>query len=269
MKTLSIVCVMAVMAVLLAVFPAFAKNEVGSIVALRGKATIERGGGHIDAKVKGSIEPGDTIVTAAGGKAKLLFIDDSVLTIAESSRVNVTEFIHSKENHGKSIFNLIDGKMRTVVGKTKFEVVTPTSVAAARGTVIFFEVGTRNGLPYAIITCHEGVVDIKSLIPGFPGTAVLTPGMGITVVSGQPFPVPVQVPVPELQKQKSNLSTAGSEVTVSSATDQSGGTPNPAGQQTGKVVTDIDLTKETKPLVTQTPPRQPIGVNIGVGVKGR
>lgn len=258
MKTISAVCIWVIMAVLLASFPAYARTDVGSIVALRGKATIERKGSKINAQVKSAIEPGDTIVTTAGARTKILFIDDSVLTIAENSRMNITEFIHSKENRGNSIFNLLDGKMRAVVGKTRFEVVTPTSVAAARGTVIFFEVGVRNGQPFTYITCHEGVVDVRSLIPGFPGTAVLTPGMGITIVSGQPFPFPVPVPQPELEKQKSNLSTAGSEVTVTSVGEQPMGVINPIGPK------PVSRTNEIPPPIVTPPPRQPARVDIGV-----
>ena len=72
-------------------------------------------------------------------RTKMRFIDDSILTLGENSRVSIKEYIYSKDKGGKSIFNLLDGKMRSVVGKTRFEIHTPTAVAAARGTIILLQ----------------------------------------------------------------------------------------------------------------------------------
>ena len=44
----------------------------------------------------------------------------------------------TRVKEGHRYFNLLEGKMRSVVGKTKLQIHTPTAVAAARGTVIFF-----------------------------------------------------------------------------------------------------------------------------------
>lgn len=120
---------------------ASAAQDVGKITAMRGKATIERGGTLINAAVNTGIQASDVIKTSADCRAKLVFVDDSVLTLGENSKLLVKEFLYSKEKGGKSIFNLLDGKMHSVVGKSKFEVQTPTAVASARGTVIYFEVG--------------------------------------------------------------------------------------------------------------------------------
>jgi len=130
--------------------------NVGQVVAIRGAASIERGATRIKAQVKTGIQANDVIKTAAAGKAKLLFIDDSVLTMSENATLEVSEFIHTKGKEGRSIYNLLDGKMRAVVGKTKFEVRTPTAVAAARGTVIFFEVGQAKNQSFSRIICLEG-----------------------------------------------------------------------------------------------------------------
>jgi hypothetical protein len=123
-----------------------AAQDVGRVVALRGKATIERGGASLDAGVNAAILESDVIRTASNCRVKMRFVDDTVLTLGENSRLAVKEFIYSKGTRGKSIFNLIDGKLHSVVGHTKFEVQTPTAVAAARGTVIYFEVGNADEL---------------------------------------------------------------------------------------------------------------------------
>jgi ferric-dicitrate binding protein FerR (iron transport regulator) len=159
------------------------------------------------------IELQDLVSTAEGGRVKILFIDDSVLTLAEKSRMSVDTFIHSRSDRGKSLFNLLDGKMRAVVGKTKFEVKTPTVVAAARGTVILFEVGTINGRAFTRVTCLEGIVDIRKLTDEEgAATVMLTAGESILVMAGQPLPTPSQLSPAEIEKLKRDTSTSGAEI---------------------------------------------------------
>jgi hypothetical protein len=173
---------------------AMAEVDVGKIVALRGKATIQRDAKSLDAQVKMGILSRDTIKTGADGRVKLLFIDDSVLTLADNTKLVVKEFVYSKTKEGKSIFNLIDGKMRTVVGKTRFEVQTPTAVAAARGTVIYFDVGLVNNQAYTKIVCLEGTVVVTSIIPTITGEVVLTPGTMVIIKEGEPLPESFKAP---------------------------------------------------------------------------
>jgi ferric-dicitrate binding protein FerR (iron transport regulator) len=191
-------------------------EAVASVVAVRGGASVERAGKTLVAHPKLGIELQDTIATAAAGRVKLLFIDDSVLTLAEKTRMSVDTFIHSRSDRGKSLFNLLDGKMRAVVGKTKFEVKTPTVVAAARGTVILFEVGSLNGTPYTRITCLEGIVDVRSLTDtaGTAATTMLSPGQSILVTAGQPMPAPIQLSPAEINDLKRDTSTSGSEIYI-------------------------------------------------------
>ena len=188
-------------------------EPVASVVAVRGKAAVERGTQKLDAQPKLGIELQDTVATPEGGRVKLLFIDDSVLTLAEKTRMSVETFIHSRTDRGKSLFNLLDGKMRAVVGKTKFEVKTPTVVAAARGTVIIFEVGTLNGRAFTRVTCLEGIVDVRRVEDGEgAATIMLSPGETILVMGGQPLQSPVNLPPAEIEKQKRDTSTSGVEI---------------------------------------------------------
>ncbi len=178
---------------------AAASEDIGSVVALRGDAAISRDTKVFAAKLKDGIQLQDAVETKDRSKAKMLFIDDSVLTIGERTKVSIKEFIHSGDKRGKSIFNLIDGKLRSVVGKTEFEVRTPTAVAAARGTVFDCETGQRSGKSFTTCTSYEGEVDIKSIDPTITGRVTLRPGMTITVISGQPLPAPTMAPASAVQ----------------------------------------------------------------------
>lgn len=191
-----------------------AEQNVGSVVALKGSAVIERQVTEREkrvneAKVKDGIQLKDTVETKVNSKAKMLFIDDSVLTMGEKSKVSISEFVYSRDK-GKSILNLIDGKMRTVVGKTEVEIHTPTAVAAARGTVIDFSVGIVNGILATTITSLEGIVEVRSLDPRFMAQVkTLTPGMTLTVVTGQPLSAPVPAPSGTQTTQTSRTTTSG------------------------------------------------------------
>jgi len=188
-----------------------AGEAVSTMIAVKGKTFIERGSEERPAKVKDDVLLVDTVATREAAKAKMLFIDDSVLTLGEKTKVVVKEYAYSKERGGTSIFNLLDGKMKAVVGKAKFEVHTPTAVAAARGTVFLIETGLRNGVPFTDVFSLEGeVVVTPKAGPGAQGggpgardsgtpdgtsadgvgEVVLTPGNFVTVIPGAPLSPP-------------------------------------------------------------------------------
>jgi hypothetical protein len=186
-RILTLICVLVAMSFTSA---AFGAEDVGSVVALKGRALINRESKTIEAKLKEGVILKDIIETKEKSRAKLLFVDESVLTLKENSKASIKDFVYSREKGGSSVFTLLDGAMRTVVGKTNFEVHTPTTVASARGTVIDFIIGISGGVAFTTIMCFEGEVIISSSDPNFPGIIVLKPGMMITVFAGQPLPEP-------------------------------------------------------------------------------
>lgn len=256
---------------------AFAEEQqVGRFVQMKGTAKIQRGQKQIPAEVKAGIIASDTITTGSASRAKLLFIDDSVLTLSDNSKLVVREFIHSKEEQGKSVFNLLDGKMRSVVGRTKFEVHTPTAVAAARGTVIYFDVGLVNNQSYSKIICLEGKVEIRNSISTVAGQVTLTPGTMVVVKANEPPPPPVTAPPAELDKARkaTQASTGGTTTDTTSATgtttsgDSSTTTPGTTGGDSTPPPTP-DFVIPTQPLtppIQQQPIVQPRKVNINIGI---
>ena len=171
------------------------ESQVGAVVQLRGKASIQRASSSLGASLKDPIELRDIVETGDASRAKLLFIDDSILTLGAKSKANIEQFVYSKDQGGASIFNLLEGNMRAVVGKTKFEVHTSTTVAAARGTIINFETGIdANGVPYTIVICLEGSVVIRSTDPNVPGFITISAGQMVTMTQGAPIPEPQQAP---------------------------------------------------------------------------
>lgn len=282
-----------------ATYPVFAaEQQAGRFVQLRGSATIERGKAKISAKLKDGILASDTITTDAASRAKLLFIDDSVLTMSDNSKLVVKEFIYSKGEQGKSVFNLLDGKMRSVVGKTKFEVHTPTAVAAARGTVIYFDVGRVNNQSFSRIICLEGNVQIRNVVPTITGQVTLTPGTMVVVKANEPPPPPAPTPPAELERARratssngnsdsssnsssdssssstssGNDSSSGSSTTDSSSSSSgtlpsSGGSGNTQPTPTNTIIAPVQTI--ITPPIQQQPIVQPRKVNINIGIPGQ
>src|SRR3989442_13198368 len=119
------------------------QQAIGFYMAVIGKVT----GAHVGqplavpVKLREDVYFKDGIETQASSRAKALFQDDSILTVGENSRVEGSEYIYDPANSQRStVLRMIQGKARALVGKlfaglgSKFEVHTPTAVAAARGT---------------------------------------------------------------------------------------------------------------------------------------
>ncbi len=231
---------------------ALAKDDVGTVVAIRGKAIIDRDKKAIEAKVKDSILLNDTVSTLEASRAKMLFIEDSVLTLGEKSKVVIKEFVYSKNKRGRSIFNLIDGKMRAIVGKTNFEVHTPTAVAAARGSVVLAEVTIVDGKIVTTLICLEGEFDIS--IPGVPGSVKLKPGMKMTISEGATV-MPDIVPASDDEIDRLRMATDIShEVSI----------PGPAEiivSPQGLIIEQMGIPPPGD-LQPRTPDKTPVNINV-------
>lgn len=121
---------------------------VGKITHIEGRVDITRDGkAAIPAARDDKIQIGDIVRTKSRSKAEILFKDGSILRLASSTRVKVTEYIIGKEQ-SSSVINLFRGKIQSKVSKTlgrlfgfkkrnRFEVHTPTAVVGVRGTDFF------------------------------------------------------------------------------------------------------------------------------------
>ncbi len=163
-----------------------ASNEVGNIRELRGTAYILREKQKNEAQKNAPVFGSDTLRTAERSRAKLLFIDDSVVMVGENTSFVVTEYLRDSKNI--SVFNLIDGVMNVIVGKSKFEVRTPTAVTAARGTS--YLVWTEAGKTGLAVT--EGRVDFSELNAAPDKKVIIPAGRTSYIEIGKPAVVAVR-----------------------------------------------------------------------------
>ncbi|MBI4847217.1 MAG: FecR domain-containing protein [Nitrospirae bacterium] len=121
------------------------------ISSSKGNVKISRNGKKRDLKLEEGILLNDVIETGADSRAKISFIDDSLLTLNEFTKLTVKEFLSGKnDKRGKTVFSIEKGQARSVVGKNELIIHSPTGVAAARGTIIILEVVEGRSRLYVI-----------------------------------------------------------------------------------------------------------------------
>jgi hypothetical protein len=194
MNLLRILILVAVAALMAAPPVSASADKAGDVVSLRGKAVITRETkGNISAAPKTPLLESDQVVTLERSRLKMLFRDDSVLTLGANSKLIIRKYLYNPENkRHESIYELTDGKLRAVVGGKGFKVTTPTALAAARGTVFitWYDGGkTRTGV--AVI---EGSVLVQSNDDTVKGSLTLTAGQMVFVSAHQPPGKPVPIP---------------------------------------------------------------------------
>ena len=168
-----------------------AQEPVGKFVAVEGKVfLIPESGGERLATVGTLVYLGDTIRTGADSRAKLLMIDDSLITLAQETELSLKRyFLDHKAKEREGVLGLLKGKVKVIVAKVlgykgRYEVETKTAVAGVRGTsmVVWTETDPSTGK----LTTWVFVVEGELYVTAQGVTKTLGAGMIIEVVEGQP-----------------------------------------------------------------------------------
>ena len=169
--------------------PVIAQQTVGSVTGVKRAASVTHEGQDeiVLVRVGDSVLFMDTYETKARARAKLLFDDDSLLTLGQKTRLQITENVYNPaQNQRSTTIKVFSGRVRVLVGKifsgtgSKFEIHTPTAVAAARGTYfIVWMFGATTG-----ILTLEGLVEVRSPDPAISDVVRLRPNQFTTVAKG-------------------------------------------------------------------------------------
>lgn len=206
-------------------------ETIGTFTAVQGQVQMTRPGGAIPVSVKLSdaVAYKAIIETQDASRAKALFLDDSMLAVAENTKVQINEQNYDpKRGKRNLVFNLLEGKVRALVTKvfqgsgSRFEIRTPGAVAAARGTyfVVWIETGaSESGMPSGVsghvATPPASAEANPTLLPGreFTGIANIgdsgsvdftSNGQTVTVKPGHfAIALPGQPPAPPVPLAKS------------------------------------------------------------------
>jgi hypothetical protein len=114
---------------------------VGFIAGVQGESRVIRASESLPATLGMAVELGDRLVTGKKARIKVLFSDDSLVTVGGKTELTITTHLFdAKAKQRKTVIELIKGKMRALVQKEvagtsgAFEVHTKNAVAGVRGT---------------------------------------------------------------------------------------------------------------------------------------
>ena len=148
-----------------------ADERIGTVLAVDG--TVEAQAANTTTweplQFRAAIFQNDTVRTGAESKVKILLRDDSIMTLAERSEMQFTEFLLTSQQR-RTVVSLALGKLRVVTTKifgagSVTEVRTANTVAGVRGTgfiVIFIPPDTTQVLTF------DGVVAVRNVNPAIP-----------------------------------------------------------------------------------------------------
>jgi hypothetical protein len=156
--------------------------DIGSVTEATGTAIIKRGKDTIQV-VKGTeIKTNDKVETK-NGKVKIVFKDDTNVTVTESSSLVIDDFVYDpKSGAGKLGLKAAAGTVRYVSGSIakdpkNVKINTPTAAIAVRGTDFVMAVSeTGASMIMLMPTCEiEQNVNLKGLTCGSGAIDVETP----------------------------------------------------------------------------------------------
>lgn len=123
-------------------------EPVGMVSLCEGVAHVASGGTVREALAGDELFEGDTLITGAAGKIKVLFRDDSLVTLSGNAKLEVTGYrVDSARKLRQSVLTLVRGKVMSLVSRmyanpqSGFDVKTKTAVAGVRGTRFVVETG--------------------------------------------------------------------------------------------------------------------------------
>jgi hypothetical protein len=192
-------CLVAVLG-LLSVLPCAAAHaqqpkSIGQVTAIDGKVTVLRQGKFAPESltVRKPVFQEDIIETDRASKVRITLTDSTVISLGEQSRLELKQFSHDARQQTRSsglaiswgVFRAI---FKEMLSPSTIEVITPTAVAAIRGTDLMGEVTTDS----TAIVVLEGTVGVSNVRPMFRGLSTLTPGMGTTVKADEPPSTPTR-----------------------------------------------------------------------------
>ncbi len=170
--------------------PAQEKKPAAEIIALVGTAEIKSpsDASFRPAKLKDPLYPQDQIRTLANSRAKLFCADETILTLGESTTVDLAKFQMDPQGRRQSaLVKILDGSMRFIVHKftgpePNFEIQGKTAVMGIRGTDGVFE--TRNPDTVYFLSGRT-TLNLRNMTTG--QTLTLTPRNFATTEAGRPF----------------------------------------------------------------------------------
>lgn len=168
--------------------------DAGRIVSLEGTVEIGRAGAFARVETGALVQTGDTVRTGDPGRARILFVDDSVVNVGDSTTLVIDETVFDPNKGAAStMMHLLGGKVRALVSEyyggsqASYRIETTTAVSGVRGTefVMAYDAKTKT----SVVLGLGGVVAVNSTMDR-KNRGVLIRANEITEVLKGRFPTP-------------------------------------------------------------------------------
>jgi hypothetical protein len=172
-------------------------ESVGIVTAVNGAATVISTEGSESVEKGTRVFLGDRLETGDDSGLKILFNDDSLISLGANATLEITEFVYTPTKR-KSFSNLVKGKLKGIIQKipgveTDIEFATPNAVAGIKGTELYID--TLGGIFYT----HEGEIYLRGILK-CPREVVVGAGQFSEILQDGCPSVPAPIP-PALQNE--------------------------------------------------------------------
>jgi hypothetical protein len=178
-----------------------ADERIGTVLAVDGTAEVRAANTATwePLQFRAVLFPNDTVRTAANSKVKVLLRDESIMTMAERSEMQFTEFLLTPQQR-RTIVNLALGRLRVVTTRifgagSTTEIRTANTVAGVRGTtfVVIFVPPEETE-----VVVLDGAVEVQN--PNFPQLEPVPANFRTQVIGDAPPSRAVELPGAERQR---------------------------------------------------------------------
>ena len=129
----------------------------------KGQVTVISGGVSEQVDQGAKVFLGDRFQTGENSGAKILFNDDTLISLGANTKFEITEFVYNPSRR-KSVSNIVTGKIKAIIqrfeGETDVQFVTPKGIAGVKGTILFID--ADRGIFFAL----EREVYVRGTVPG-------------------------------------------------------------------------------------------------------
>lgn len=180
----------------------------GVFMVVKGDIKVKGKADAVAAKVGSKIAPGETVISGAEGRAKIVMSDRNVINISPSTTLQISKYENDSKSGAKNVeLTLLEGKVRNNVEQTydgeksKFQIKTPTAVAGVRGTQFMTSFNRQTQMTSVVTlkgTVSFAAVNASGQVVGKP--VLVNKGESTSAASGQAPEAPKKLPKEELKK---------------------------------------------------------------------
>jgi hypothetical protein len=169
----------------------YAEKNVGSILKVKKEVFRVRNENRLPARARMPLVLKDAVETGKHARAKLSFRDNSVIILGELSTMEVKEYLFSAlKKKSNSVYRLINGSLKVIVGRSDLKIHTLSALVAARGTEFVVLIGKDGGKTFTGVIMIEGKTTVESIIEGVEGKVTVHEGQMTRVFINEPPETP-------------------------------------------------------------------------------